>query len=209
MLRRRERTLLVMGLGAMRLGELAWSARNQRRAGPGRVAAQGSYPLMVGVNVALFATCLWRGAAGIRPPRPGAAGAAARGQAPPAVGGAALAAVAAAAMLRLWVIRSLGTAWNVRALVPERLLVVRRGPYRWVRHPNYVAVAVEFACLPLAVGTYADAALLSAANALVLVPRIRDEERLLDAAPGYREAFAGVPRFLPRRRAAPPPSPGG
>ena len=73
------------------------------------------------------------------------------------------------------------------------------GPYRWIRHPNYVAVGLEFLCLPLAVGAVPEALLLALANAAVLVPRIRAEERLLDAVPGYREAFQGVPRFIPRR----------
>ena len=72
------------------------------------------------------------------------------------------------------------------------------GPYRYVRHPNYVAVALEFLCLPIAVGAVPEAVVLSVANAAVLVPRIRAEERLLDAIPGYREAFDGVPRFIPR-----------
>jgi len=178
------RTALVAGLGAMRLAELAVSARNQRRSGAGTAAAPRSFPAMVGVNLALFVLCL-------RPRRR---------QPPPALEAAALSGLAAAVLLRLWVIRSLGDAWNVRAVVPERMRVVRTGPYRFVRHPNYVAVALEFACLPLAVGAYSEAVLLSAANTAVLVPRIRAEEALLDRVPGYREAFRGMPRFLPRRR---------
>jgi len=182
-LRRRGSAALVTGLALTRLLEVAWSTRNLRRAGPGRTAAPRSFPLMVAVNVSLFAVCLT--------PR--------RRPSQPAVQTAALAGLAAATLLRLWTIRSLGASWNVRAVVPERMPVVTRGPYRWVRHPNYAAVALEFACLPLAVGAYREAMLLSAANALVLVPRIRGEEALLDSIPGYREAFAGVPRFIPRR----------
>jgi methyltransferase len=74
---------------------------------------------------------------------------------------------------------------------------VTGGPYRWVRHPNYLAVILEFAALPVAVGAYPEAVLLSMANAAVLVPRIRAEEALLEGVPGYREAFAGIPRLLP------------
>ena len=85
------------------------------------------------------------------------------------------------------------------AHVPAAGHVETGGPYRYVRHPNYVAVALEFLCLPIAVGAVPEAVALSAMNAAVLVPRIRAEERLLDAIPGYREAFQGVPRFIPRR----------
>jgi methyltransferase len=86
--------------------------------------------------------------------------------------------------------------------------VITSGPYRWLRHPNYTAVAVEFACLPVAVGAVREAVWLSAADALVLWPRIRAEEALLDRLPGYRDAFAGVPRFvpLPGRRSQNPAS---
>jgi len=90
--------------------------------------------------------------------------------------------------------------WNVRAAVPADMEPVTGGPYRWVRHPNYVAVAVEFAALPVFGGGYAEALALSAANAAILRWRIRAEERLLDAIPAYRRAFAGVPRFVPLRR---------
>src|SRR5205085_10721188 len=119
----------------------------------------------------------------------------------------ALAGLAAALGLRLWVIRTLGSAWSVTAHVDPATAVATTGPYRYIRHPNYVAVALEFACLPVAVGAVPEALILSAANAAVLLPRIRAEERLLDALPGYREAFAGVPRFIacPGRRSRPPP----
>jgi methyltransferase len=183
MLSRRGRSALVAGLGAMRLAEVVWSSRNLRRTGAGRQAAPRSFPLMVSVNVALFTLCIV--------PR--------RRRPPRALEVAALTGLAAAVGLRLWVIGSLGPAWNVKALVPEEMTVVTRGPYRWMRHPNYLAVIVEFACLPVAVGAYSEAVLLSAANAAVLVPRIRAEEALLDQVPGYREAFAGVPRLLPTR----------
>ena len=187
MLSRRGRSALVAGLGAMRLAEVVWSSRNLHRTGAGRQAAPRSFPLMVAANVALFTLCVV--------PR--------RRRPPPAVEVAALTGLAAAVGLRLWVIASLGPAWNVKGLVPEEMTVVTRGPYRWMRHPNYLAVIVEFACLPAAVGAYGEAVLLSAANAAVLLPRIRAEEALLDRVPGYREAFAGVPRFLPTKGGAP------
>ena len=138
---------------------------------------------MVAVHVALFAVSAWP-RRGRRVSRP--------------VEVAALLGLAASAGLRLWAIRTLGESWNVTAHVSPEGHIETGGPYRYVRHPNYVAVALEFACLPVAVGALPEAVVLSLANAAVLMPRIRAEERLLDAMPGYRQAFSGVPRFVPR-----------
>jgi methyltransferase len=179
---RRARTALVLATGAQRLVELRISARNRAGLGSAEQASPSTYPLMVAVHVALFAVSAWP-RAGRRASRP--------------VEIAALVGLAASAGLRLWVIQTLGTSWNVTAHVSPVGQVATGGPYRYIRHPNYVAVALEFACLPTAVGAVPEAVMLSIANAGVLVPRIRAEERLLDAIPGYREAFRGVPRFLP------------
>ncbi len=182
---RRARSILVLANGAQRLVELRISARNRARLGHAEQASPSTYPAMVATHVALFAVCAW--------PRPGR-------RVPRSVEIAALAGLAAATGLRLWVIRTLGTSWNVTAHVSHDIEVTTAGPYQWIRHPNYVAVALEFLCLPLAVGAAPEAVLLSLANAAVLVPRIRAEERLLDEVAGYREAFDGVPRFIPHGR---------
>jgi len=182
-MRRRARTAVVAVTAAQRLVELRLSARNRAGLGEAEQAAASTYPVMVATHVALFAVCAL--------PRPG------RRVAKP-VEAAALVGLAAATGLRVWAIRSLGTSWNVTAHVPAAGHVETGGPYRYLRHPNYVAVALEFLCLPIAVGAVPEALALSAMNAAVLVPRIRAEERLLDAIPGYREAFQGVPRFIPR-----------
>lgn len=81
--------------------------------------------------------------------------------------------------LRVWVILSLGPMWTTRIItVPHRPLV-RRGPYRWCRHPNYAIVAAEIAVLPLAFGAWQIALVFFAANALLLWHRIRVEDRAL------------------------------
>jgi len=72
---------------------------------------------------------------------------------------------------------------------------LRRGPYRFVRHPNYVAVCLEMLFVPLIHGAWICAAAFSLANALLLRVRIRAEEQALGGA--YQQAFDGVPRFLP------------
>ncbi|HZU18669.1 MAG TPA: isoprenylcysteine carboxylmethyltransferase family protein [Candidatus Dormibacteraeota bacterium] len=103
----------------------------------------------------------------------------------------------AATGLRWWSIHALGPSWNVRAVVPADLRPVTSGPYRFVRHPNYLAVILEMWALPMAGGARRSALVLSLLNALVLWPRIRAEERLLAAVPGYDESFRGRARFLP------------
>ena len=178
----RGRTALVCAMGVQRLFEMRLSARNRGRSGPASQASPRTYPAMVAVHVTLFAMCAW--------PRRGR-------RVPVPLEIVALTGVATALALRMWVIRSLGASWNVTAHVEPGLVVVTDGPYRRVRHPNYTAVMLEFACLPLAVGAFPEAVILSAANAAVLIPRVRAEESLLDDVPGYGEAFAGVPRFLP------------
>ena len=171
---------LLAAVGVERLRELAVS-RTHERSLAGTRAAPSTYPLMVAAHVGLVTLPLVE--ASLRRPHH------------PRWGWVAV--LAGATALRVWSIRSLGPAWNVRAVVPADLRPVERGPYRYVRHPNYLAVILEFAAVPLIAGAWVSAALLSGLNAAVLYDRIRDEERLLNATPAYREAFAGRARFLP------------
>src|SRR5207249_633845 len=97
--------------------------------------------------------------------------------------------------LRYWAVATLGEHWNIRVLVVPGAPPVSGGPYRFVRHPNYLAVMVEMAALPLAVGAWRTAPVASAANAVLLAIRISVEERALGAP--YRAALADRPRFLP------------
>jgi methyltransferase len=86
----------------------------------------------------------------------------------------------AAELLRYWSIRSLGGRWNTRILILPDASLVERGPYRWLRHPNYVAVAIELAAVPAIFGAWWTLAVVSALNALVLLAvRIPAEERAL------------------------------
>jgi methyltransferase len=75
---------------------------------------------------------------------------------------------------------------------------VDRGPYRWVRHPNYVAVVAEGIAVPLLHTAWLTAAAFTALNAALLVVRIRCEERALAAHMGYAERLGARPRFVPR-----------
>jgi methyltransferase len=107
-----------------------------------------------------------------------------------------LALVAVAQILRYWSIWSLGRRWNTRIITVPAGKLVEQGPYRFVRHPNYTAVAVELLAIPVLCGAYVTAAIFSLANVLILTLRIPEEERALEQATG--RALPDLPRFLPR-----------
>jgi methyltransferase len=81
--------------------------------------------------------------------------------------------------LRLWVMASLGRYWTTRVITLPQASLVRRGPYRFLRHPNYVVVAAEIAVLPLVFGAWRIALVFSLLNAALLAWRIRVEENAL------------------------------
>jgi methyltransferase len=80
---------------------------------------------------------------------------------------------------RIWVIASLGPFWTTRIITLPDAPLVRRGPYRFLRHPNYAVVIGEIAVLPLVFGEIGIAIAFSAANALLLWWRIRQEDAAL------------------------------
>lgn len=176
--------LVLLGLvAAERAAELAVSSRNARRmlARGGRESGQALYRVMVIFHAVLL-------------PLLAVAAIARRGNPPGPWALLAVAGVVAAQGLRWWAIRTLGDRWSTRVIVvPEP--PVTAGPYRWLRHPNYLAVVLELACLPLAWGLWRLALLVSAVNAVILVVRIRDEERALGDR--WDRAFAGKGRFVP------------
>ena len=104
----------------------------------------------------------------------------------PAVGLPALGVAAAAMALRYWVIGTLGRRWSPRVVVLPGWPPVTAGPFRLLRHPNYLAVAAELAALPLVHGAWLSALLFSIANAAVLRARIRTEEQALASSGGAR-----------------------
>src|SRR4029079_11503276 len=87
--------------------------------------------------------------------------------------------VAATQALRWWCIRTLGQQWNTRVVVVPGLPLVRSGPYRLLRHPNYVAVVVEGIALPLVHACWVAALVCTVANAFVLAVRLRVENAAL------------------------------
>jgi methyltransferase len=116
----------------------------------------------------------------------------------PALAAAMTACFLLAAALRWWAIRSLGGHWNVEVMASSSLGVVHQGPFRWVRHPNYLGVFVELIALPLIHTAWITALGAAIGNAWVLRHRLQIEEQVLAADPLYRETMAGKPRFLPK-----------
>lgn len=171
-----------------RLVELALSVRNARRV-RSRGAIEGEphafYALLVLTHSLLFVAAPLEVVAFDRPFLP-----------PLAL--AATAVVAAAMALRYWAVAALGDRWNTRVLVVPGEPAVAGGPYRFVRHPNYVAVTAELAALPLVHTAWATALAATAANAWILSRRIRYEEAALERASDYRSRLGDRPRFVPR-----------
>ncbi len=103
----------------------------------------------------------------------------------------------AAKLLKLWAVLHLREAWTMRVFLPRSLRVVTTGPYRYLRHPNYIAVMGEVVALPLAGGAFITATVCGTLFALILVLRIRTEEAALLARPEYAALMGGKRRFLP------------
>jgi methyltransferase len=93
-----------------------------------------------------------------------------------------LALVVLSQALRWWCVATLGHRWNTLVIVVPQAPLVHRGPYRWLHHPNYVAVVVEGVALPLVHTAWLTAACFTLANALLLTVRIRVENAALSGA---------------------------
>lgn len=173
---------LVGALCLERLLELWLSARNTRwaLAQGGAVLGRTDYRLMVAVHTAFPLACAisaWRTGA----------------QAPVWLSTLALGLAAFAQLLRYWAILTLGRRWNTRIVVIPGLPPVVRGPYSFLRHPNYLAVAIELAAFPLIAGGWRTAIVFTLLNVALMWRRIPVEESAL--GPEYARAFA--PRHPP------------
>jgi methyltransferase len=179
--------LYLTGLGALyleRLAELLVSRRNARLAlaAGGVESGRRHYALMVGVH-ALFPLACGLEVLALHRAFPGL------------LGVMALAAALLAQGARWWVVATLGWRWNTRIIVVPGAPVVTTGPYRFLRHPNYLAVMVEAVAVPLIHGAWLSAAAFGLANAALLWLRIPAEERALGQV--WATALAGKPRFFP------------
>ncbi|MEU2199786.1 isoprenylcysteine carboxylmethyltransferase family protein [Isoptericola sp. NPDC019482] len=163
---------LVLATGLERLAELVVSARHARWsfARGGVESGRGHFPAMVALHSGLLVACVVEVVVADRPFLPW-------------LGWPMLALVLASQGLRWWCIATLGERWNTRVIVVPGLPLVRRGPYRWLAHPNYVAVVVEGVALPLVHTAWVTAVAFTVLNAWLLLGfRIPAEERALRLA---------------------------
>jgi methyltransferase len=171
-------------LALERIGELVLSTRNAAWAlsQGGREVGQGHYRVMTAFHTAFLISCAvepWL----LQRPFPGG------------WGFVALGAALVAQALRYWAIATLGRRWNTRVIVLPDAAPVTEGPYRFIKHPNYVAVGLELLAVPLIHGAWLTALVFSLGNLLLLRVRIQVEEEAL--GPKWRSAFEGKGRFVP------------
>ncbi|MCH9733132.1 MAG: isoprenylcysteine carboxyl methyltransferase family protein [Actinomycetia bacterium] len=159
-------TLLIAAVAIERIAELVVSQRNLKwsRARGGVEFGAGHYPVMVLLHTALLAGCLLE---------------ANHRQFIPLLGWPMLAVVVAAQLLRWWCICTLGRQWNTRVVVIPGAGRVTGGPYRFIPHPNYVAVVIEGIALPLVYSAWITAVVFTVLNAALLWARISVENTAL------------------------------
>ncbi|ROS75304.1 isoprenylcysteine carboxyl methyltransferase family protein [Cellulomonas sp. PhB143] len=165
--------LVLVALTAVeRLAELVVSTRNARWsfARGGVESGRRHFGPMVALHTALLVACVAEVVVADRPFLPW-------------LGWPMLALVLASQGLRWWCIATLGPRWNTRVIVVPGLALVAKGPYRWIPHPNYVAVVVEGFALPLVHTAWLTALAFTVLNAWLLLGfRIPVEERALERA---------------------------
>ncbi len=160
-------TTAVALVALQRLLELRLSRRNERRARARGAVERGAghYKPIVAMHTAWLVSTFVEGVL--------------RGPDLPAFWPVPFALFLVVQPLRYWAILSLGESWNTRILIVPGAELVARGPYRYLRHPNYVVVAVEILTFPLIFGAWITALVFSALNAVLLCMRIGEENRAL------------------------------
>lgn len=155
---------VIIGLVALqRLLELVYANYNTRALMARGAVETGRthYPLLIAVHVAWFiAIVVFLGN-------------------PPIINWYLIALMLLLQLGRLWVMVSLGQYWTTRIITLPDVALVKRGPYRFISHPNYTVVVAEIACLPAAFGEWKTMIVFSILNAAVLILRIRQEELAL------------------------------
>jgi methyltransferase len=154
---------IVVAVAVQRLLETIYAARNTRAlmARGGIEIGRKHYPLIVALHV------FWLIALVVALPPD------------PPIHAAPLIVFLTLQALRVWVVATLGPYWTTRIITLPGAPLIRRGPYKYVRHPNYLIVAGEIASLPLVFGEIWVAAIFSLLNAAVLSWRIKVENRAL------------------------------
>ncbi len=169
---------ILIGLVVIqRLVELRVAKRNEQKlkARGAFEAGASHYPYMVAMHTAFFISLMAEVLLTDRPLSP--------------IWPVLLAVFLAMQVMRFWCLSSLGEFWNTKIIILPGANVVRRGPYKWLKHPNYVIVTTELLVLPLIFQAYLTAAVFMVLNAWMLSVRIPAEERALREATDYSERF--------------------
>lgn len=155
--------IVLIAVALQRVTELLYARRNTAKllARGGIELGAAHYPLIVLLHAAWLASI----AAFVPPATP--------------PNWALLALYAALQLVRAWTIASLGPYWTTRVIALPGVPLVRRGPYRFFRHPNYIVVAAEIAVLPLAFGAVTIAVVFTLLDAAIIAWRLRVEEPAL------------------------------
>ncbi len=103
-------------------------------------------------------------------------------------------------LMRYWSVMSLGNYWNTKIIIVPNDIVVSKGPYQFIKHPNYVVVAVEILIIPLLFEAYITSLVFTMLNVVMMTIRIPAEEKALQTYTNYQEVFTVKSRFLPKKR---------
>lgn len=154
---------IVLLVVVQRLAELVWAQRNTARlkADGGVETGAGHYPLFVVLHAAWLGWLAWAAVQG------------------PAVVWGWVVLFLALQAGRVWVLAALGRYWTTRIVTVPGAPLVANGPYRFMRHPNYLIAWAEIVVLPLAFGLWAEAAIFGVLKAALLAWRIRVEDAAL------------------------------
>lgn len=161
-------TVLIAVIAIQRMWELRVSRRHLRalKARGAIEVGAAHYPWLVALHTAFLLSCVAEVWLLDRPWRP-------------AVALVAISVLGLALALRWWTLRTLGNRWTTRVIVVPGEDLVTTGPYRWLRHPNYLAVVLEIAAIPMVHFAWLTATVFSFANLALLKERIRVENRVL------------------------------
>ena len=160
-----------------RLVELLIAKRNEKwmRSQGAFEAGAGHYPIMVMMHIAFFISLLLEVLVINKPLSP--------------LWIPLLSLFLIAQIARVWCLTSLGKFWNTKIILLPGAEVVKKGPYKFIRHPNYVIVTTELLVLPLLFSAYFSAFVFSFLNLWMLSVRIPTEEKALKEVTNYKEVF--------------------
>ncbi|MBM7647935.1 methyltransferase [Bacillus ectoiniformans] len=169
--------LFFIILACQRLGELLYARRNERwmKARGAEEFGQSHYPFMVMMHLLFFVSLyaevtVW-------------------GKELSPLWPVLLLLFAVLQALRVWIILSMGYFWNTKIIVLKGSNVVSKGPFRFLKHPNYFVVTLEFIVIPLLFQAYFTLILFSIFNQVILYIRKRSEEEALKQGTNYQQIF--------------------